>query len=226
MRRTHRPQYGASQEANRKEINLSVSLRSTAPLIGEPLAKPETPSCCQSLPYKGRWHCGAMTERLYEGSVFQEPLVCLLEKSFAGESFRSGLTHFSFGGTGSYPQRPSGLQRAIRHAPSSRPLQQPWVWMASSVYWLHEGVKRQLRPRPGLIKPDGHAQRVPGELRKAHSFAFAAALRAGGTVAGAFAPGCFALSGRPACAKSLATTSLSCQLLRCGVMPRATKIRS
>ena len=52
-------------------LNLSVSLRSPAPLIGEPLAKPETPSCCQSLPYKGRWHCGAMTERLYEGQPTQ-----------------------------------------------------------------------------------------------------------------------------------------------------------
>ena len=52
------------------------------------------------------------------------------------------------------------------------------------------------------------------------------ALRAGGTVAGGGASGRLALSGRPACANSFATTLLSCQLFSLGVMPRATKIRS
>ena len=40
------------------------------------------------------------------------------------------------------------------------------------------------------------------------------------------ASGRLALSGRPACANSFATTLLSCQLFSLGVMPRATKIRS
>ena len=52
------------------------------------------------------------------------------------------------------------------------------------------------------------------------------ALRAGGTVAGGGASGRLALSGRPACANSFATTLLSCQLFSRGVIPRATKIRS
>ena len=47
------------------KYNLSVSLRSTAPLVGEPLAKRESLAECQSLPYKGRWH--EVPERLYEG---------------------------------------------------------------------------------------------------------------------------------------------------------------
>ena len=47
------------------KYNLSVSLRSTAPLVGEPLAKRESFAECQSLPYKGRWH--EVPERLDEG---------------------------------------------------------------------------------------------------------------------------------------------------------------
>ena len=80
-------------------------------------------------------------------------------------------------------------------------------------------VSAQTRADKPLVKPDQPAQ---GLLKDAH----ASGLRAGGRVAGGFAPGCFALSGSPACAKSLATMALSCQLLSRGVMPRATKTRS
>ncbi len=44
------------QRAGPSSYNLSVSLRSTAPLVGEPLAKRRSFPLCQSLPYKGRWH--------------------------------------------------------------------------------------------------------------------------------------------------------------------------
>ena len=81
-----------------------------------------------------------------------------------------------------------------------------------------------------LIHPDQPAQRLPaGVLQPCHAVgsAFSAfALRAGGTVAGGGASGRLALSGRPACANSFATTLLSCQLFSRGVMPRATKTRS
>ena len=111
----------------------------------------------------------------------------------------------------------------MRHAVSSSPLTQPWVRMASMPYWLQEGEKRQFRPSPGLdellVEPDEPAE---GFLKDAHASGF----RTGGRVAGGFAPGCFALSGRPAWAKSFATMALSCQLLSRGSMPRATKTRS
>ena len=67
-----------------------------------------------------------------------------------------------------------------------------------------------------LVDADGHAQRpaaehfAAGVTRGTPAFAFA--LRAGGTVAGGFASGRLALSGRPAWANSFATTLLSCQL--------------
>ena len=77
---------------------------------------------------------------------------CRLLNNFDTESFLSGLTQRPLGGTGSKPHRPSGLHRAMRQAVSSKPLMQPWVWMASMPYWLQVGVKRQLRPSPGLIK--------------------------------------------------------------------------
>ena len=79
-----------------------------------------------------------------------------------------------------------------------------------------------------LVGPDGHAQRAAADVLQAvHASGFSAcALRAGGTVAGGGASGRLALSGRPACANSFATTLLSCQLFSRGVIPRATKIRS
>ena len=42
------------QRAGPSSYNLSVSLRSTAPLVGEPLAKRRSFPLCQSLPYKGQ----------------------------------------------------------------------------------------------------------------------------------------------------------------------------
>lgn len=85
-------------------------------------------------------------------------------------------------------------------------------------------VAAQPRTDKALVEPDGRTERVPADTGDGiHCFA---ARSAGGTVAGGFAPGCFALSGRPAWAKSLATTSLSCQLFRRGVMPRATNTKS
>ena len=80
-------------------------------------------------------------------------------------------------------------------------------------------VAAKARTDEPLIKANHPAQCL---LRPTHF----SAERAGGRVAGGFAPGCLALSGRPACANSLATTVLSCQLLSRGVMPRATKTRS
>ena len=58
--------YLSSQRAGSPSYNLSVSLRSTAPLVGEPLAKRKTFSLRQSLSYKERWHCKAMPERLHK----------------------------------------------------------------------------------------------------------------------------------------------------------------
>ena len=85
------------------------------------------------------------------------------------------------------------------------------------------GRKAAVPPQPRadelLVEPDEPAE---GFLKDAHASGF----RTGGRVAGGFAPGCFALSGRPAWAKSFATMALSCQLLSRGVMPRATKTRS
>ena len=46
--------------------NLSVSLRSTAPLVGEPLAKPFTLRGLPKLPTRGGGSASALTERLYE----------------------------------------------------------------------------------------------------------------------------------------------------------------
>ena len=81
-----------------------------------------------------------------------------------------------------------------------------------------------------LVGPDGGAQSPAGRfLQRVHSLASGCSgslLRAGGTVAGGFAPGCFALSGNPAWANSFATTLDTCQLFSFGVRPRATNTRS
>ena len=86
------------------------------------------------------------------------------------------------------------------------------------------------RAQPPLVPADGRNEGGAGRLlQRVHSGLCAASgcfLRAGGTVAGGFAPGCFALSGNPACANSFATTLDTCQLLSFGVRPRATKTRS
>ena len=89
-------------------------------------------------------------------------------------------------------------------------------------------VPAQCRADEPLIEADGRAERAAAAVAEVFESAHWAGFcfRAGGTVAGGGASGRFALSGRPACANSFATTLLSCQLFRCGVMPRATKMRS
>ena len=81
---TPEARYGAKarallQRAGPSSYNLSVSLRSTAPLVGEPLAKRRSFPLCQSLPYKGRWHGVSRDgevvrrERLWQAGRRKEP---------------------------------------------------------------------------------------------------------------------------------------------------------
>ena len=63
------PWKGSQGGAHRRRFselrdNLSVSLRLTAPLKGEPLVRAKI----LGLPFQGRWHGEAVTERLYRAA--------------------------------------------------------------------------------------------------------------------------------------------------------------
>ena len=62
---------------------------SPLPLVGEPLAKRRGFTVCQGLSYKERWHCEAMTERLYKGQGAPQGAKIPL-----GESLRGGCPFF------------------------------------------------------------------------------------------------------------------------------------
>ena len=71
-----------------------------------------------------------------------------------GEKFYQKNPFLAFYGTGSYPEPPQGWQRIIRLIPIHPPLKIPYFITASTIYWLHVGVKRHA----GGVKGDMHAR--------------------------------------------------------------------
>ena len=213
MRRTHRPQCGASQEAD-FEGRRGVSPRTVrwgGTLLPQAIGRAmEWPVSCPRrklpaglfvVPLPKKLRCRELSLRAHPPALWRHRVKAPPAKRVAPGDAPGGEQQpfdAAMGLDGFYAILAAGGGKAAVAA-------QPWADKA-------------------LVEPDGRTERVPADAGDGiHCFA---ARSAGGTVAGGFAPGCFALSGRPAWAKSLATTSLSCQLFRRGVMPRATNTRS